>query len=172
MAGGNKSKNKGSTWERECSKIFAATFGGSWVRAAGSGAMLGGKNQWRSSVFSTNQTNSMKADITPPDNLAHLCIEAKSYKDFAFHLLLAGDQKILDSWIEQNDTVKGMNDISLICMKFNRIGNYIATPFNSEYILKSHIDYHGKHGHYIVCKLEEFIQDNKGILERSMIAGS
>lgn len=166
MSGGSKSKNKGSSWERDCSKIFGSIFGGSWVRAAGSGAMIGGKNNWRKSVFSTNQTTSMKGDITPPDNMVHLCIEAKSYKDFAFHLLLSGDQKTLDSWIEQNNLVKGETDISLICMKFNRIGNFIATPFKKEYVLQSHVDYHGKYGHYVVCKLEEFLNDNKELLEQ------
>jgi hypothetical protein len=166
MSGGSKSKNKGSTWERQCSKIFAGIFGGSWVRAAGSGAMIGGKNNWRAAVMSNNQTTSMKGDITPPDDMTHLCIEAKSYKGFAFHLLLTGDQKTLDSWIEQNDIVKGENDISLICMKFNQIGCYIATEFKPEYVLKSHVDYYGKHGHYVFCKLEEFLEDNKEILKK------
>lgn len=164
MSGGSKSKNKGNTWERELAKIFATVFGGSWIRSNGSGAMIGGKNNWRKSIFSSNQTSTMKGDITCPDDMNHLCIEAKSYKDFAFHLLLSGEQKILDSWIEQNLLVMDAGDVCLICMKFNRIGIFVATPFRNEYVLKSHTNYFGKHGHYVFCKLEDFLQDNKELL--------
>ena len=41
----SKSKNKGSSYEREVANFLSAAYGESFIRAPGSGAYVGGKNQ-------------------------------------------------------------------------------------------------------------------------------
>ena len=165
MAGGSKSKNKGSGAERELCKMLAEVFGGSFIRSNNSGAFVGGKNVFRKANLTATQNLNMKGDIVTPDELSHLCIESKFYAAFSFHQLLSGSCAQLDEWIAQNLHVMDEKDICLIMFKINRLGWYVATPPNEKYVLTSYANYIGKHGTFVVSQLEPFLKDNKGVLE-------
>ena len=44
-------------------------------------------------------------------------IECKSYADFPFHAVLAGDSKVLDGWIEQLMAVAEIDDVNKDLLK-------------------------------------------------------
>lgn len=168
MAGGSKSKNKGSNAERELCKILTDTFGQKFVRAALSGAWLGGKNIHRKTGLSAGQVASMKSDISPPDSLRHLVIESKFYSSFLFHQLLTNENKQLDEWIKEVLVGAEPHETWLIAMKFNRLGWYICIPYDEAYEKKSYTIYDStKYGKMLICQLEEFLLSNKNILEVS-----
>lgn len=170
MAGGSKSKNKGSNAERELCKMLSEIFEHKFVRAALSGAWLGGKNIHRKDGLSAGQIASMKSDISPPDALRHLVIESKFYSSFLFHQLLTNENKQLDEWIKEVLVGAEDHETWFIAMKFNRLGWYICIPYSDEYIKKSHTIYNSaKYGKMLICQLEEFLIDNKTILSNSKI---
>ena len=58
-------KNKGSGFEREIAKYLSDLYGESFIRAPGSGAYVGGKNQSRTQILHEGQIRSFKGDIVP-----------------------------------------------------------------------------------------------------------
>jgi len=58
-------KAKGSGYEREVAKFLSETYGESFIRAPGSGAYVGGKNQARTEFLHEGQIRSFKGDIVP-----------------------------------------------------------------------------------------------------------
>jgi hypothetical protein len=146
----SKSKNKGSLYERQVAKFLSDLYGESFIRAPGSGAYVGGRNTHRKDVLSESQTRSFKGDIIPGQSFPKFNIEAKFYADFPFHQLFSGDVKILESWIDQCMMVADEGDFNIILMKFNRKGEYIATPLNSSLDTPCGLIYESKkHGSWI-----------------------
>jgi hypothetical protein len=164
VAGGSKSKNKGSGYERDLGKFLGELFEGSFIRSANSGAFVGGKNSFRKKTLSTNQTAALKGDLVCPDFMSKLVIEAKFYAEFRFHQLLQpGAMPQLDEWAEQCLEAIDEGDLWLICFKINLRGQYIAVPkqFEEHFTFQNHSVYNGKHGSFIVTDLKTFFIDNK-----------
>ncbi len=122
----SKGKAKGNGWEREVADFLSELYGESFVRVPNSGAFIGGKNSHRKSTLSEQQIRGFKGDIIPGPSFPHLNLEAKFYKDFAFHQLYSGSNKQLDSWIEQIQDTCDETDVNILAMKFNRKGAFIA----------------------------------------------
>ena len=81
-------KAKGSGFEREVAKFLSDLYGESFIRAPGSGAYIGGKNQHRTAILHEGQIRSFKGDIVPGQSFSKMNIECKFYEYFPFHLLI------------------------------------------------------------------------------------
>jgi len=162
----SKGKAKGNGWEREVADFLSELYGESFVRVPNSGAFIGGKNSYRKSNLSEQQIRSFKGDIIPGPSFPNLNLEAKFYKDFAFHQVLQGSCKQLDDWINQMLTTCDESDINILAMKFNRKGSFIAHEIKHLSILNTgsnHIRYHNSklnHGPWIIQEFNNFWQLN------------
>lgn len=119
-------KAKGNAWEREICKFLGDTLGGNFMRVPNSGAYMGGSNSHRKSFMEAGQQRAAKGDIIPPDDLPKLNLEAKNYKDIAFHQILNGECKQLDTWIEQTEEPADGDDVSFTIFKITRKGSWVA----------------------------------------------
>jgi hypothetical protein len=159
-------KQKGNTYEREVAKTLSDLYGASFVRAAHSGAFIGGSNAYRKSVLSENQIKSFKGDIIPPDEWRHFNCECKSYSDFGFHQLFTPEgSKVLDGWIDQMMLVAEPGDCNVLFMKFNRKGQYIAVPDNGDWHLQNYVRYGSHYGSFIITELTSFLTLNSNLLK-------
>jgi hypothetical protein len=122
----SKGKTKGNGYEREVADFLSNLYGESFVRVPNSGAFIGGKNNHRKTNLSEQQIRGFKGDIIPGPSFPNLNLEAKFYKDFAFHQVIQGSCAQLDDWINQILTTCDKSDINILAMKFNRKGSYIA----------------------------------------------
>jgi hypothetical protein len=162
----SKGKSKGNGWEREVADFLSELYGESFVRVPNSGAFIGGKNSHRKGNLSEQQIRSFKGDIIPGPSFPHLNLEAKFYKDFAFHQVLAGSCKQLDDWINQILTTCDETDINILAMKFNRKGSFIAYEIKHIPILNlgpNYIQYYNHkhtHGTWIIQEFNNFWQLN------------
>lgn len=164
MAGGSKSKNKGSGYERELCKFLGELFEGSFIRSANSGAYIGGTNAFRKKHLSEGQVKNLKGDIVPPDFMSKLVLEAKFYAEFRFHQLLQpGPMVQLDEWIGQCLDAIDEGDLWMICFKINLRGAYVAIPeqFANDFVFGNHCLYTGEHGTFRVTDLKQFFTDNR-----------
>lgn len=164
MAGGSKSKNKGSGYERELCKFMGETFGGSFIRSANSGAFVGGKNAARKAHLSETQIKGQKGDLISPDHMPKLVLEAKFYAEFRFHQLLQpGDMPQLDEWISQCIDAVDEGDFWVICFKINLRGAYVAVPvqFCDNMSLTNYCKYSSKYGEFYVTDLKTFFTTNR-----------
>ncbi len=163
----SKGKAKGNGWEREVADFLSNLYEESFVRVPNSGAFIGGKNSHRKGNLSEEQIRGFKGDIIPGPSFSRLNLEAKFYKDFAFHQLLQGSNKQLDGWIEQILTSCDESDINVLAMKFNRKGSFIAYEIKHLPTLKTgtnYIRYHNhkqSHGPWIIQEFNEFWHINK-----------
>jgi hypothetical protein len=163
---GSKSKQKGSSFEREVAASLTKTYGESFIRAAHSGAFIGGSNNHRKSVLSENQVKSFKGDIIPPDSWTNFNAEAKSYADFPFHLLMTGECKVIDGWIKQLMDVAETDDCSILFMKFNRKGKFVAVESKFTWIADNFIHYRSETaGEWIIMEHDHFFNLNKDLLK-------
>lgn len=129
----SKPKSKGNSFEREVAKFLSALYSESFIRNnSGSGAYIGGVNVHRKSTLTEGQIRHSKGDIIPPESWLHFNAEAKFYSDFTFHQLFERCQQI-ESWLDQLMTVADSDDVSILLMKFNRKGRYIAVQANREW---------------------------------------
>jgi len=150
------SKRKGSSAERECSKILEKYLGGSFQRSAHSGAMIGGKNQFRKGHLSNTQIRATKSDIIPPDEYPLLVIESKSYKDLQYHGFATSIEiKKLDTWISELKYDCDDNDFGILCFKTNRKKWSICfdIKYQHTFQLKNFIVYND----HIITGLEDFL---------------
>ena len=155
-------KNKGSGFEREVAKFLSELYSESFIRAPGSGAYVGGKNQSRTQFLHEGQIRSFKGDIVPGQSFSKLNIECKFYADFPFHLLLSGESKIIDSWIGQLLDVADTNDLNMLLMKFNRKGRYIAVQSHLTWVTDSFVSYKSKkHGDWYIMEFDSFFKNNQ-----------
>lgn len=164
--GGSKSKNKGNAYERVVAKFLSELYNESFVRAAHSGAYIGGLNTHRKDTLSENQIKSFKGDVIPPDDWVRFNAEAKSYADFPFHLLLTGECKQLDSWLDQLLDVEDEGDLNILFMKFNRIGQYVAVQPKNTWIVDNYTFYASKkYGDWLITELDSFFKNNKDLVK-------
>jgi len=159
-------KAKGSGFEREVAKFLSDLYGESFIRAPGSGAYIGGKNQHRTTVLHEGQVRSFKGDIVPGQSFSKMNIECKFYADFPFHLLLTGDCKVLNTWIEQLMDVTEKGDVNLLFMKFNRKGRYVAVQCGSTWITDNFVYYSSsKFGDWLIVEFDDFFKHNSTLLK-------
>lgn len=162
--GGARSKIKGSNGERELAKILSASLGGSFVRSAHSGALIGGKNVVRKQTLSKGQIISARGDIVPPDHMPHFVIESKSYSDFRFHQLLQpGHCTVLNDWIKQTIDIVDPEDQWFVGFKINLRGWFIAVPEQeaNDYEFENYSLYLSPHGKVRITDLRSFITTNR-----------
>ena len=159
-------KAKGSGFEREVAKFLSDLYGESFIRAPGSGAYIGGKNQHRTAILHEGQIRSFKGDIVPGQSFSKMNIECKFYADFPFHLLLSGDCKVINTWIEQLMDVAEDGDVNLLFMKFNRKGRYVAVQCGSTWITDNFVYYSSsKFGDWLIVEFDDFFQHNSTLLK-------
>ena len=164
-------KAKGSGFEREIAKYLSEKYSESFIRAPGSGAYVGGKNQVRKEVLHEGQIRSFKGDVVPGQSFKRMNIECKFYADFPFHLLLTGDCKVIDAWIDQLMDVADPHDVNLLFMKFNRKGRYVAVQSKLTWISDNFVYYTSKkHGDWTIFEFDSFFALNTELLKTYSIS--
>jgi len=164
-------KAKGSGFEREIAKYLSEKYSESFIRAPGSGAYVGGKNQVRKEVLHEGQIRSFKGDVVPGQSFKRMNIECKFYADFPFHLLLTGDCKVIDAWIDQLMDVADEHDVNLLFMKFNRKGRYVAVQSKLTWVSDNFVYYTSKkHGDWTIFEFDSFFELNTELLKTYSIS--
>ena len=159
-------KAKGSGFEREIAKYLSELYGESFIRAPGSGAYIGGKNQSRTQVLHEGQIRSFKGDIVPGQTFTKMNVECKFYADFPFHLLLSGECKVIDAWLAQLMDVADPDDCNILFMKFNRKGRYVAIQSKLTWVTDNFVYYtHPKLGDWIIMEFDTFFSHNSKLLK-------
>lgn len=159
-------KQKGSGFEREIAKFLTDTYGESFIRAPGSGAYVGGKNSTRKEILHEGQVRSFKGDIVPGQSFTKMNIECKFYADFPFHLLLTGECKVIDSWLNQLLDVADPDDCNILFMKFNRKGRYVAVQSKVTWISDNFLYYTSKSlGDWLIFEFDSFFNLNTELLK-------
>ena len=159
-------KNKGSGYEREVAKFLSETYGESFIRAPGSGAYVGGKNQSRTQFLHEGQIRSFKGDIVPGQSFTKMNIECKFYADFPWHLTLTGECKQLDSWLEQLLDVEDEGDLNILFMKFNRKGQYVAVQGKHTWKADNCLFYSSpKWGEWVIMEHSSFFKNNTELVK-------
>lgn len=160
------SKAKGSSFEREVASYLSKLYNESFIRAPGSGAYVGGKNQARKEYLHEGQIRSFKGDIVPGLNFPKFNAECKSYADFPFHLVLSGECKLLDSWLDQLMAVSEKDDVNVLFMKFNRKGKFIAVQSSLTWGSDNFMYYTSKsQGDWIIIEFNHFFNLNRDLLK-------
>jgi Holliday junction resolvase len=158
-------KAKGSAWENEVARYLSDLYGESFIRAPHSGAYIGGINTSRKSRLDESQIKTFKGDIIPGESFGAMNIECKSYKDFPFHQVVQGSCKILNEWIGQLLQVADQGDCSLLFMKFNRKGRYVAVPHGPAWnTLVSHLWYTSNNSSWLIFDFDTFWTHNKDLV--------
>lgn len=162
----SKSKTKGSSFEREVAKYLSDLYQDHFVRVPNSGAFIGGANAHRKQSLSENQIKSFKGDIVPPDSWNSFNAEAKNYAEFPFHLMVSGDCKQLETWLDQLMAVSEPGDLNILFIKITRKGRYIALQSKYNWTTKNHMYYtSSKHGEWILVDFDHFFKYNKDHLK-------
>lgn len=162
-----KSKTKGSSWERDVANYLSALYGESFIRVPNSGAYIGGKNTVRKQVLHEGQIRAMKGDIIPPLDWKKFNCECKNYADFPFHLLYLGNTKQLDTWLEQLLDVADPNDFNILFFKISRKGKFIAVPSSHQWQSSgNYTHYHSeKLGSWNIYDHDDFFKHNKNLVK-------
>jgi hypothetical protein len=151
------SKNKGNSFERQTADFLTNLYGEKFIRAQGSGAYVGGKNNKRKEFLHEGQIRSFKGDIVPGSSFPRFNAECKSYKEFPFHQFFSGNIKILDVWIKQCLDASDDGDFNIIFMKFNRKGVYVAVQNRDILHYDCHFTYnHSEYGKWVVMSHDLF----------------
>jgi hypothetical protein len=159
-------KQKGSSFEREVAVFLTGLYGESFIRAPGSGAYVGGKNQVRTQILHEGQIRSFKGDIVPGQSFPRLNAECKSYADFPFHLVLGGECKVLDGWLQQMMDVADSNDFNILFMKFNRKGRFVVVQSKYTWVTDQFMYYTSpKLGDWLVIDFDHFFHLNKDLVK-------
>ena len=159
-------KAKGSGFEREIAKYLSEKYGESFIRAPGSGAYIGGKNQSRTQILHEGQIRSFKGDIVPGHTFTKMNVECKFYADFPFHLLLSGECKVIDAWLTQLMDVADPEDCNILFMKFNRKGRYVAVQSKLTWVTDNFVYYTPpKQGDWIIMEFDSFFLNNSQLLK-------
>jgi hypothetical protein len=164
---GHKSKTKGKSWERHVTGYLSTLYNESFIRVPGSGAFIGGSNQFRKETLSDEQIKLSRGDIIPPEHYPYFLAECKNYADFPFHLLMTKHRiKLLDSWIKQVEyDVTSEKDVWLLFIKITRKGQYVL--FNTSHLGDKLFQLpHGvKYRQYWFCDMNYFFQCYKDELD-------
>lgn len=157
----NPQKQKGSSFEREIANFLSKTYGESFIRAPGSGAYVGGKNQSRKQFLHEGQVRSFKGDIVPGQNFPKLNVECKSYKEFPFHLALTGNCKQLEVWLDQLLEVSDKEDLNVLFIKINRKGRFVCVQSKLTWITDQFLYYTSiDKGDWLIIEFEHFWAHN------------
>jgi len=160
------SKNKGSGFERETAKFLSETYEESFIRAPGSGAYVGGKNQTRTEILHEGQIRSFKGDIVPGESFHKLNVECKFYADFPFHQLLSGSCRQLEEWLDQLMDVHDEGDFDVLFMKFNRKGKFVCLPSKYTWVSDQFMYYtSADHADWIIIEHDHFFKFNHEIFK-------
>ena len=160
-------KNKGSGFEREIAKYLSDKYNESFIRAPGSGAYVGGKNQSRTEFLHEGQIRSFKGDIVPGQSFKKFNAECKFYADFPFHLLLTGECKVIDAWLDQLMDVADENDVNILFMKFNRKGRYVCVQSKLTWVSDNFVYYTSKkQGDWVIFEFDSFFKLNTDLLRQ------
>jgi len=135
-------KTKGKGYENAVAKFLTETYGEKFIRVPTSGAFLGGQNYDRRLTMTEGQVRAFKGDVIPPDSWNRFNCECKFYKEFLFHKLYS-DVKLLDGWITETLDTANQGDLSLILMKFNRIGEFVAFQDHEDFLVEQYTQYKG-----------------------------
>jgi hypothetical protein len=159
-------KQKGSSFEREIAQYLTKSYGESFIRAPGSGAYVGGKNQSRKQVLHEGQVRSFKGDIVPGQSFPKFNAECKSYADFPFHLVLTGNCKVLDAWLDQMMDVSEPYDLNILFMKFNRKGKFVCVQSKLTWITDQFLYYtSAKYQDWLIIEFEHFFKHNTDLVK-------
>lgn len=159
-------KQKGSSFERDVAQYLSKLYGESFIRAPGSGAYVGGKNQSRTEFLHEGQIRSFKGDIVPGQSFVKFNAECKSYADFPFHLVLTGECKQLNSWLDQLMAVAEPNDVNILFMKFNRKGKFVCVQSKLTWITDQFLYYTSeKYNDWILIEFDHFWKYNKDLFK-------
>lgn len=162
----SKSKNKGSSFEREIAKFLSEIYSEPFVRVPNSGAYIGGSNNFRKSFLNENQAKSFKGDITAPDSWIYFNAEAKNYADFPFHQVLSSECKLLNSWLEQLMAVSEPNDLNILFLKFNRKGKFICVQSKLAWVTDNFLYYTSKNlGDWLIIEFNHFWEHNTQLVK-------
>jgi len=160
-------KQKGSSFEREIAAFLSNLYRESFIRAPGSGAYVGGKNQVRTQILHEGQIRSFKGDIVPGQSFPKFNAECKSYADFPFHLVLMGDCKVLDGWLEQMMAVAESDDFNILFMKFNRKGRFVCVQSKYTWVTDQFMYYtSNKLGDWLIIDFDHFFKLNKDFVKK------
>jgi len=159
-------KQKGNSFEREVAIYLSNLYNESFIRAPGSGAYVGGKNQVRTQILHEGQIRSFKGDIVPGQSFSKMNAECKSYADFPFHQVLAGECKTLDGWIDQMMAVAEPNDVNILFMKFNRKGKFVCVQSTMTWVTDHFLYYTSKaYKDWLIIEYDNFFRLNKDLLK-------
>ena len=162
----SKSKTKGSGFEREVANFLSELYSEPFVRVPNSGAYIGKSNTHRKNFLDDNQVKSFKGDIIPPDSWTNFNAEAKNYADFPFHLVLSGECKVLDGWLQQLMAVADDGDLNILLMKISRKGRYIAVQAKNTWVTDQFLYYSSKTlGDWLIIEFDQFFMHNKDLLK-------
>ena len=162
----NPQKQKGNSFEREVATYLSELYQESFIRAPGSGAYVGGKNQVRTQILHEGQIRSFKGDIVPGQSFNKMNAECKSYADFPFHLVLTGHCKVLDGWLDQMMSVAESDDLNILFMKFNRKGKFVCVQTCLTWVTDQFLYYTSeKHQDWIIIEWDHFFKLNKDLLK-------
>jgi hypothetical protein len=155
----SKSKNKGNVFERETADHLTRVFGHNFERVPNSGAFVGGKNNFRYDSLSKSQQLIYEGDILVPDELDHLKIECKNYKEFAFNHLFS-QNKTLDVWIEQ--AISNIKTWFLI-FKITRRGSYVLMSDKTFHAIQPSLPHntYTKYKCYYIVTHDQFFEHAK-----------
>jgi hypothetical protein len=159
-------KAKGNFWERDVAQFLTKLYSESFHRIPNSGAYVGGKNSVRKESLDVNQVKSFKGDIAAPDSWRNFNSECKSYGDFPFHQVLAGNCKQLDTWLDQLMSVADADDLNVLFVKINRKGKFVALQSKYTWITDQFMYYTSKtQGDWIIVDFDHFFNYNKDLLK-------
>ena len=112
------------------------------------------------------QIRSFKGDIVPGQSFTKFNAECKSYADFPFHLVLTGDCKQLNTWLDQMMAVAEPNDLNILFMKFNRKGKYVAVQSKLTWVTDNFIYYTSKNlNDWLIIEFDHFFKHNKDLVK-------
>ncbi len=169
----NPQKQKGNSFEREVATYLSSLYQESFIRAPGSGAYVGGKNQVRTQILHEGQIRSFKGDIVPGQSFSKMNAECKSYADFPFHQVLTGECKVLESWIDQMMSVSESNDLNILFMKFNRKGKFVCVQSNLTWVTDHFLYFSSKkHKDWLILEWDNFFRLNKDLLKAYCLGSS
>ena len=159
----SKSKTKGKSWERDVCLFLSELYNQSFIRVPGSGAFIGGTNQFRKETLSDEQIKLSRGDIIPPEHYPYFLAECKNYAEFPFHqLILMNSIALLDSWIDQVEhDMTSEKDVWLLFIKITRKGAYVLYPIRKLDDLQHGVRYR----QYWLCDMNYFFKCYKDELD-------
>jgi len=150
------SKSKGNRGERAVADRLSKIFNLNFERVPNSGAFVGGKNSERLARLSKSQQLLTEGDLIVPEELHHMKIECKTYKDFSWKSLFSTNKQ-LEDWITQAEDTK---KLWFLTFKINYCDTCVVFSYKHlEYFVLPEC-FHVYKKQYIICDFETFFQKN------------